>query len=180
MFPRLINTLKNGISHGAMMISNQHNRQARIREAAVSTAHRIYAPHQEVTPIDIDPAPNADTVSAAAFEAVAKAIEPATPESLVEAVDKVNAERSDGDQQNPIVEALSMDVGHAVEWTSSNTTKCGTITHVLLPGQLPSDVGVKIKDATTPRDHFSYIVEAKVDSRKRQYWPRVSLLRSPF
>lgn len=59
-----------------------------------------------------------------------------------------------------------------VTWTSSNVEKTGVITHLVPAGQIPADVGAKVKDAKIPRDHDSYVVLAD----GKTYWPRVSLL----
>lgn len=59
-----------------------------------------------------------------------------------------------------------------VTWTSSNKAKTGQVVAVVPAGKLPIDVDVKVKDATSPRDHVSYVVSADGKS----YWPRVALL----
>jgi hypothetical protein len=73
-----------------------------------------------------------------------------------------------------------------VEWTSSHARKLGRITHVLPPGLLPRDIGIKMKDGDklAPRDHESYVVrgypvdaEGKKAGSETTYWPRVSLLK---
>jgi hypothetical protein len=67
-------------------------------------------------------------------------------------------------------------VGDAVEWTSSNKTKFGKIEQIIPAAMLPADFGFRLKDATTPRDHESYIVRTG-PTAKEVYWPRVSLLK---
>lgn len=66
-----------------------------------------------------------------------------------------------------------MFVGQVVDWTSNGTPKRGTIGHVVPAGKVPAEVGAKVKDANSLRDHESYVVLAD----GRTYWPRVSLLK---
>ena len=63
-------------------------------------------------------------------------------------------------------------VGKRVSWTSNGVQKVGEITHVVPAGKFPADVGAKIKDVGSYRDHESFVVQAN----GKTYWPRVSLL----
>lgn len=88
-----------------------------------------------------------------------------------------NASRALPTDDNPGV--LSSDrnerVGQTVKWLSSAKYKTGQIIAVVPAGSLPRDVltdAPAVKDATSPRDHVSYVVQVG----KTRYWPRVSLL----
>lgn len=75
------------------------------------------------------------------------------------------------------VEALLADlpqfnIADEVRWTSSGKQKVGTVKAILRAGELPGDANCRVKDATSPRDHVSFVVAVG----KTLYWPRVSLL----
>jgi hypothetical protein len=63
--------------------------------------------------------------------------------------------------------------GDTVCWKSSGIEKCGEVVTFIPAGDLPSKWGDHVKDATSPRDHDSYVVRVG----KKLYWPRVSGLR---
>lgn len=60
-------------------------------------------------------------------------------------------------------------IGQTVTWTSNAKAKTGEIVEVVPSGEVP-----KVKDASSPRDHISYVVQVG----KVRYWPRVSLLNA--
>lgn len=75
-------------------------------------------------------------------------------------------------------------IGQSVTWTSSNTRKRGVVTHIVPPGKVPPEVGAKLKDYGSPRDHVSYVVRGNHLNRNglalkpaATYWPLTSLLR---
>lgn len=69
---------------------------------------------------------------------------------------------------NPDMQA-GLRIGQTVTWTSNAKAKTGEIVEVVPSGEVP-----KVKDASSPRDHISYVVQVG----KVRYWPRVSLLNA--
>ncbi len=169
MFTRLTNALLSGLSLGALRMSLAIPRPPKRDEAA---------PLADALGHVLDHA-NIDSSLEEAVEDALLPTTPATSNSLVDAVDQINAMRAD----EPLPTARFKE-GDPVEWTSSNVRKVGIVTHVIPAGVLPSDLGVKLKDATSPRDEESYVCKAykatsNGDAASRgtaYYWPRVSLL----
>ena len=82
--------------------------------------------------------------------------------------------------------ALDFKLGDTVEWWSIFSTKQGRIIAVVPAGDVPSDVGMKVDGAGTPRTHKSYVVSAMTIQNTNRggrigkrgvYWPRVSVLK---
>ena len=81
---------------------------------------------------------------------------------------------------------MQFKVGDWVQWTSQaagiTRTKVGEVTHIIPPGQRPSNV----VGCGSGRDHESYVVLAylkeklagvNLSRKRRSYWPAVSGLR---
>lgn len=173
MFDRLTNVLKSGVSIGALRISLEDH-ECRQRREAEGLVARIHHKEQDAPP----PEP---TVEQSAYDAVAMAVEPATPKTIAKAVSTINDTRRTSEDPAPAPKFMN---GDAVYWTSSNTRKSGLIVAVIPAGSLPGDFKFKLKDADAPRDHESYVVKGwrcaangdPVEGSTRLYWPRVSLL----
>lgn len=80
--------------------------------------------------------------------------------------------------------SAQFEVGQSVTWTSSNTRKRGVISHIVPVGKVPPEVGVRMKEYGSPRDHISYIVRGNklnvnglAMKPAATYWPLTSLLK---